>query len=286
MSFAATDTPPPRAEGPQGRVDERAIAHAQTDLVAAVGDPAFPKRLLETLRVLAGVELCSVFLRDGGERVELILADGEVAGLPGFTLRASYAYARDFWRSDRQLARLAHAPAGAPVVTRRRAADIADPAYRSVCYDRAHVSERVSIVSPGRPCFVVNGYRTAGNAAFAAHDIDRLDLHAGFLIAALRQHLRAGLSPAVPTDEVGLAGRLAALDCGLSAREAEIVAALILGETQDRIARAKRLSPATVVTYRRRAYGKLGVGNRRDLMALHRRLASGAEWMRVKREGE
>lgn len=260
--------------------DDRAM-RALADLVAAIGDTGFADRLLDVLRVLAGVELCSVFLRDGAERVELLLAQGEVADRPGFPHHASHAYARGYWRSDRQLARLAHAPAGVPVVVRRRAADIADPAYRAACYDSGQVAERISILSPGRPCFIVNGYRTAGSAPFTPHDAARLEAHAGLLIAAVRQHLRASVGTVPPLDETGVAGRLAALDCGLSMREAEIAAALILGETQARIAQAKQLSPATIVTYRRRAYSKLGIGNRRDLMALHRQLASDAATART-----
>ncbi|MFL9839593.1 LuxR C-terminal-related transcriptional regulator [Sphingomonas sp. ST-64] len=260
------------ATGAGGTDDARLTARALADLVAAIGGPAFPNALLDALRTLAGVELCSVFLRDRGEHVELIFAHGELPDAPGFPLRASHAYARSYWRSDRQLAQLAHAPPGVPVVTRRRACDIADPAYRAACYDRAGVAERVSILSPGHPCFAVNGYRTRGSRPFSAQDFARLELHAGLLIAALRQHLRAEQAARPVGDETSLAGRLATLDYGLSAREAEIVAALMLGETQDRIAAAKQLSATTVITYRRRAYGKLGVANRRDLMALHRRL--------------
>lgn len=263
------DRPAP-ATGATG--DTSLIARALADLVAAIATPAFPNSLLDALRTLAGVELCSVFLRDRGEQVELIFAQGELPDVPGFPLRASHAYARSYWKSDRQLARLAQAPPGVPVVTRRRACDIADPAYRAACYDRAGVVERVSILSPGLPCFAVNGYRTSGSQPFAPHDLGQLELHAGLLIAALRQHLRADQAVAPIIDESVLAGRLTALDYGLSAREAEIVAALMLGETQEGIAAAKRLSATTVITYRRRAYGKLGVGNRRDLMALHRRL--------------
>ncbi|EQB30449.1 helix-turn-helix transcriptional regulator [Sphingobium ummariense] len=259
------------------------VVQALGDLVAAIGMPSFPHRLLDALRLLAGVDLCSAFLREGGDHIELIFACGDLPDVPGFTLRASHDYAQAYWRSDRQMALLAKVPAGAPVVVRRRAADIADPAYRAACYDRAKVIERVSILSPGRSSLMINGYRTAERAPFAAADVERLDVHARLLLAALRQHLCAA-TPLV--DEAGLAGRLCALDCGLSAREAEVVAGMILGETQEGIARMKHISPATVVTYRRRAYGKLGVSNRRDLMALHRRLATGNGRVHIGGEGE
>jgi DNA-binding CsgD family transcriptional regulator len=277
----AKPTVRPEAAPAKSIVDDQRIARALGDLVAAIGTTTFPACLLDAMRALAGAELCSVFLRNGNQHVQLIFAHGERPGLTEFTLNASEAYARNYWRSDRQWARLVQAPNGAPIVVRRRACDIADPAYRAACYDSAGVIERVSILSPGRPCFAVNGYRTARSTSFGPQDIERLELHAGLLIAALRQHLRSEWAIERPIDEGTLARTFGALDCGLSRREAEIVAAMVLGETQDEIAHAKQLSTGTVVTYRRRAYGKLGVTNRRDLVALHRRILADPAYMQA-----
>jgi DNA-binding CsgD family transcriptional regulator len=63
---------------------------------------------------------------------------------------------------------------------------------------------------------------------------------------------------------------------GLSAREAEVAAALILGQTQAQIAGSVGLSVNSVITYRRRAYQKLAVADRRALQALcERQMAQG-----------
>ena len=256
----------------RGEAQERATAKALADLVAAIGSADFAACFLGAMRALAGAELCSVFRRDGIGAATLLFAQGDRAQPADFPLRASRDYAGGFWRADAQLARLARRQARTPVIVRRRASEIADPAYRAACYERAGVVERVSVVWPGRPGFIANGYRTTAGAPFSAQDINRLEIHAGLLFAALKQHLRADAATGHLFDEPALVERLLALDCGLSPREAEVAAALILGETQERIAAAKRLSTATVITYRRRAYGKLGVADRRDLAALHRRL--------------
>lgn len=279
-------SPHQSASATHAEVDDRVIARALADFVAAIGSAEFPRRLLATLHVLGGVELCSVFERSNPEQVDLIFATGELPGFPEFPSQASHAYSRRFWRSDRQLQRLARLSANEPVLARRRAVDIADPAYRTACYDRARVDERISIISSEPSCLIINGYRSVRSAPFAPRDVERLELHAGLLVAGLRQHLRAGLAVVGQIDEATLAGTLTTLNCGLSAREAEITAALILGETQVGIAKAKHLSPATVVTYRRRAYSKLGVSNRRDLVALHRRLVSDRGRITMAREGE
>jgi DNA-binding CsgD family transcriptional regulator len=245
---------------------------ALAGLVGAIGSPAFPARFLAAMRAIAGVELCSVFLREPGDTVSLVFAEGQ-AEMPEFPVRASLEYARNYWRSDHQITRLSRSGRKAPVVVRNRAADIADPAWRAACYERAGVRERLSIFWPGPPTLVANGYRTAIREPFSADDIARLERHAALLMAAVERH--HSLGAAHVHSEAGVAQSLLALRCGLSAREAEISAAMILGETQEEIAERKRLSHGSVVTYRRRAYGKLGVGNRRDLQRLHRGIIAG-----------
>jgi len=250
---------------------EQAVAGALAELVGAIGDTAFPARFLGAMRALAGVELCSVFRCDRGQPVELLFAEG-APPTPDFPMRASLDYARNYWRSDHQITRLARSARTRPVVVRKRASDIADPAWRAACYDRAGVAERLSIVGSGTSTLIANGYLTAARAPFTTDDILRLETYAALLMAAVERHQHAARSM---FDETALVQSLMGLDFGLSIREAEISAAMILGETQDEIAARTRLSHGSVVTYRRRAYGKLGVANRRDLLRLHRRLVSG-----------
>lgn len=250
---------------------EQAIAGALAELVGAIGGATFPSRFLSAMRALAGVELCSVFRCDRGQPVELLFAEGAPT-TADFPMRASLDYARNYWRSDHQITRLARSARAGPVVVRKRASDIADPAWRAACYDRGGVAERLSIVLPGASILVANGYLTAASAPFAADDILRLETYAALLMAAIERHQHATMPM---FDETALVQSLMGLQCRLSIREAEISAAMILGETQDEIAARTRLSHGTVVTYRRRAYGKLGVASRRDLLRLHRRLVGG-----------
>jgi len=247
----------------------RAVAQALGALVAGIGGAAFPACFLGAMRALAGVELCSVFRYESGG-VELVFAEGGHSVPSGSALDVSRSYARTFWKSDTQLMRLARANGTVPVIVRRHASEIADPAYRAACYERAGVGERLSILWPGRPGFIASGYRAAGRERFRAQDADQLELNASVLLAALRQHVRADAAAGHLSSEAALVETLLALDCGLSPREAEVAAALVMGETQAKIAQSREISPATVITYRRRAYGKLGVARTRDLTALLR----------------
>lgn len=254
---------------------DRAITASLADLVGAIGTDAFGLRFLGALNILAAVNLCSVFVRGRRQPLRLLFAEGHHPINAGFPLSASLDYARTYWRSDRRIAAMTRASGAAPAVIRTSATEIADPAWRAACYDRGGVVERVSIVRSGTPAFVANGYRLGGTAAFAPADLDRVEAHSALLMAAVERHDHAFSAAGPMLDEAGLAQSLLALQCGLSNREAEISAAMMLGETQEEIACRKQLSHGSVVTYRRRAYGKLGVGNRRALLQLHRRLMSG-----------
>nr|WP_286207866.1 LuxR C-terminal-related transcriptional regulator [Hephaestia sp. MAHUQ-44] len=259
----------------QGETSEQQMADVLAALVAAIGTEAFPARFLDAMRALAGVDLCSVFLRQRDGTLRLLLAEGACPGLADFPIHASLDYADGLWRSDHQLARLSRSATKRPVVVRRSAAEIADPAYRAACYERADIAERLSIFRRGPPALFANGYRTARRDPFSAAEIERLERHAGLLMAAVERHEHVMAGVGDMFSEAALAQLLMALHCNLSAREAEISAAMMLGETQDEIARRKQLSYGSVVTYRRRAYGKLGIASRRDLLRLHRRLMAG-----------
>ncbi|WP_214623201.1 helix-turn-helix transcriptional regulator [Sphingobium nicotianae] len=253
----------------------RETADALADLVGAIGSERFPGHFHAALASLADVALCSAFRQDEDGTIRLILAQGALPLLADFPLHASLDYARTYWRADPQMRRLAHAAPGPPIVLRRSAAEIADPAYRAACYERAGIRERISIYRAGAPSLVANGYRTLEQAAFSLAEMAAIERHAGLLMAALERHEQGRAAAGEMHDETALMQSLMNLHCGLSAREAEVSAAMMLGETQAEIAARKRLSPDSVVTYRRRAYGKLGIANRRDLLRLHRRLASG-----------
>lgn len=254
---------------------ERAITASLAALVGAIGTDGFAPRFLDALNGLAEVDLCSVFVRSRRQPLRLLFAEGRHPINAGFPMRASLDYIRTFWKSDRRIAALTRATGPIPMVVRTSAAEIADPAWREACYERGGVAERVSIVRAGNPAFVANGYRLGGTAAFTAADLERIELHAPLLMAAVERHAHACSAGGQMLDEAGLAQSLLGLQCGLSNREAEISAAMMLGETQEEIASRKQLSHGSVVTYRRRAYGKLGIENRRALLRLHRRLMSG-----------
>ena len=125
--------------------------------------------------------------------------------------------------------------------------------YRALFFDRPGLAGKTALLARGgRRRLIVNFYHARPPEA---EDADFLVLAARLL---LRHFDRAGEAP--------YPAPLAAL----SARERAVCLGILGGEKAEAIAGRLGLSPATVVTYRRRAYEKLGIAARGELFAICR----------------
>lgn len=229
-------------------------------IIPAIGRPEFPSLLLSVYRDLAGCELCSAFSWESERGPKLLFAAGS-----GFALSASQAYTEKYWRSDTTLGR---ARSGLSFV-RTTAANIRDADYRRDCYQSGGIAERLTLFDATFPAVSVSGYRSDSRGPTTT-PIARWMTEAGpTLMAALRRHDElmqlAQQTVLSPTLEAVIEW---ARKRGLSAREARVVAGLTVGQTQAEIAGYAGLSVSSVITYRRRAYQKLKVADRRALQAL------------------
>jgi DNA-binding CsgD family transcriptional regulator len=244
-------------------------AHVAARVIPAIGRPEFPSQLLSVYRELAGCELCSAFSWESERGPKLLFAAGEPAGVSGFALSASQAYTQKYWQSDAALGRDGlHDRSGLSFV-RMTAADIRDADYRRDCYQSGGIRERLTLFDASFPAVSVSGYRSDARGPTAASVARFMTVAGPTLVAAVRRHnelqelaRQTVLSPSL--DAVVQWARKR----GLSAREAQVVAGLTLGQTQAEIAGYVGLSVNSVVTYRRRAYQKLKVTDRRALQAL------------------
>lgn len=243
-------------------------------VVGTVGKPEFPDSFLGALMHLCGARLFSAFSRSASDGPRTLFAEGECRGIPDFARVASHAYTSRFWRQDHAV-RPSSLNRGILLV-RTRAGDIADDDYRHTCYSRGGIAERLSILSAGPRPLVASAYRAAGDGPFQPADIARLEGMAPVLMAALIRHVDLSTCQLDADDPAEVTRILLAADAGLSQREAEVAAGLIQGQTQGEIGAVTGLTLSSIITYRRRAYCKLGVMDKRDLIEAYRQLRSAA----------
>lgn len=264
------------ANGGIAMPDADAVA-AMAGLLETLGEPLFPDCYFQTMRLLAEADLCSAFSVAEDGALSYLFARGEHAHIPGFAERASLDYAQRYWQRDLVTRQMLHAATqqGRVQVLRQAWNGIRDPEYRRDCYERAEVIERLTLYHQGDPRIVAGLYRTRESGPFPLACLERIEALAPLLMAILVKHLRLMTAhEPVPLHPPlrQIADRLLQSGYALSAREAEISAGLLLGRTHRELSERTGLAPSSIITYRQRAYRKLGVRDQRGLEAVYQGL--------------
>lgn len=177
---------------------------------------------------------------------------------------------RERYRSVDPIAALLTAAAGEGdiVMQRVRPADITSSSFRRTFFDEPGIIERISVVQRG--CSGWRGLNVARHARQGPCSDRELEAITGLARLALPMLplVRADLPLAgVPTVEV-LESRFAACHPELTLRERQVCARAAAGLDIAATARALGIARTSVVTYRQRAYRRLGVASPLELFRL------------------
>ena len=244
-------------------------APREADVILALGQDRFGPLLLDMLAEQTGADLLSAFAVSPFGPPRLLLATGRLVPEKTFPWTASMRYAEEFWRHDPMFTQIVQAVPARYGIVRQSGRSIPHRSYRAACYERPGVLERMSIHGqPGDTRLMVNLYRLDRNGPFTQASADRLGQVAATVLALVaknavmdEQRVLPALHPKLETVSAALKARAPQL----SAREAEVCAALLVGLSLKEIARCIGLEASSIVTYRKRAYGKLAISTRRDL---------------------
>lgn len=233
-------------------------------LVAAMGTDQFGAALMNVLRQRAGADMCSAFTVTGSTAAVLV-AESADPDASAFARVASLRYAQRYWRRDvAGLSTLGRAHRKVQVL-KRPAAGIRDLEYHHECYSEGAVIERLSLFRDGQPAIIASAYRARASGTFAPEQIGAFAEVAPLLQAILLRHAqKAPEFLQTSGDTTALASALVRR-AGLSAREAAVVGSVLSGRTIAETAAAFNIAESTAVTYRRRAYAKMGVESRAEL---------------------
>jgi DNA-binding CsgD family transcriptional regulator len=260
----------------QGGASVEATAAAR--LVACIGSAertALAAAMLELAARHVAARCCTIFSFEAERAPRLISGAGR--GDAWGVFRTAVRYAREFsvYDSVRQAMRapaptLTAASRAAPrlLLQRQRSSDIAHAAYREACYDSQGISERCAVLARiGHDCWIAtNIYRDASAPAFSEAELRTLQGLAPLLASCAVRHYAAD-TDGETSYRGAITADIGALCPALTVREREVLLRLLDGLTTERIAADLAIRPTTVVTYRTRAYEKIGVRSRRELFA-------------------
>jgi DNA-binding CsgD family transcriptional regulator len=242
-----------------------------TPAVLAIGRPDFPNVLIQTLRRQADVGHCMVFalMRTGAATCLLDAGNIPIGGDLGA------AYAGQFHESDPNRDALFEGEGSAPIMLPSFAPRMYGARYRKIFFaDSGIVDKCATAIWVDDTCFYVNFYRITAQGRFGDAERARLLAIAPAIGASVARHFRQA---ATVTPEQSLAGLFATCAplSALTPREQEVCHRILLGFSSEAISQALGISLHSTLTYRKRAYERLGISAQNELFGIVLRLLAG-----------
>jgi DNA-binding CsgD family transcriptional regulator len=245
-----------------------------TNLVSAIGRDdanALAAEVLNLLGPATSVSQCTVFAYEFGNRPRTISVADHRGGR--FLRDVADTYARLFYALDGNQQIVGGAAAADPgsslVLHRQSSEDITHDGYRTVCYATPNVSDRLSLLlQPAADIWLcANLYREREAGRFRPAEIELVESLAPLIGEATRHHyaLRGQSQMGIPQM---MFARLRGLCPTLSKRELDVLRGMLEGHSAVEIAERMGVKPTSVVTYKKRAYQRLGISSQRQLFAL------------------
>jgi DNA-binding CsgD family transcriptional regulator len=264
-----------------GRQAEDAMAASSPSSISgtidAIGTPEFESQLFAFLHDASGADHCALYrsLDDGLQVVGAFSLDGT-----DIARRQAVLYQQEgFWRRDPVL-RWARARRDSrnPLLMRLDPTRLQHRDFRESIYVSKHIYERLAICGT-RPdgLYVLSLLRSTELGAFHDADVAALGASADLLVAALAKHesvtrfvAESAASALRSIDHI--AERLARSDAGLTRREQDVCARILFGLSSAEIAAELFVTEESVATYRKRAYRRLNITGRYELLGWYLRL--------------
>ena len=241
-----------------------------TPAVLAIGRDSFPRALISALRNVADVGHCMVFSFTGTQSACLL----DVGNIPtGRDL--GIAYSEHFYRADPNRDAIFEGQAlAAPIVLPTFARRAYNDSYRKIFFEDSDIVDKfATAIWVDDTCFYVNFYRITSQGRFSREQIQRLTSVAPAVSAAVARHFQR--------DDVSVddpMGRLKSLFATaepfvvLTGREKEVCLRILSGLSSEAIASELGISLHSALTYRKRAYDKLGISAQNELFGIALRL--------------
>lgn len=244
-------------------------------LVESVGTPRFEQHLFRAVQESFRCEHLSAFAVSATARPRVLFAANRGAAPVART--AANAYVDRHWNADpvnnvirheRDLTRglLIHMT-GEEMIRLR---------YRRACYsmedwrrDGVNLAHKLCLVRQrGEDVIKVNFYRHRDAGAFDADDLRRIVESSDVLLAFLVKHAPAASCASTHSQRLQFQACIQQISPHMPHREVEVCAAIAAGMGSKAIGQTLNIGLNTVLTYRKRAYARLGICSQNELVRL------------------
>ncbi len=257
------------------------------DLVTVLGTPEFGTEFFRLFSAELDADECTAFAFNGELRPAALILEGRCAAMRQSVSQLAGAYVAGAFMRDPNVPK--NPVPERPLVHAVSATDFKDPEYRWQFYDEPRLAHELVVIGHARETlYYLSFYRNDRRAVFNRSELDVARRLARVAVRMIDKHRDVGLRQlpsaeplpakrAPPMCEVPSSSRaellghlrevLLAETCGLSPREAEVCAGIVLGYTTLGISLNFGISLNTVATHRKRAYRKLGICSQNELFS-------------------
>ena len=240
-----------------------AIDAGLEQIITGLGTSHFEASVFRAMQAATGSAHMSAFVFPVGGAPRTLLAmtrDSQQAAS-----RCAERYTAAYWPMDPTVdLHGSNALNSGITLVRSRPADIEHAAYRSECYSTVHLVERIgALARVGSDLVRIHAYRSRSDGPFGEVAITGLARHARILAALLMRHDQMR-----PAPRRVLADRLRDLTPPMPMRERQVCEGIATGMSSEAIGLELGVSLNTVLSYRKRAYARLGITSQTELMHL------------------
>jgi LuxR family transcriptional regulator, activator of tox operons len=238
------------------------------ELIATTGTPRFEPSFFQTAREATDCEHLTAFIWSDRSAARLMFAINR--GSRPVARTVAERYLAHYWNHDpaNQICNRS-ASSDYEIAVRVLSRDIDHNAYRHDCYSSVDLIDRFSIIRRHKDEIIrLNLYRSARRGRFAAADLAPVLECGDVILALLAKHDAQRLPLDQSTEADVFAERLRRIVPQLAPRERDVCVGIIQGMSSEAIALGLGISVNTVLTYRKRAYARLGISSHNELMRL------------------
>lgn len=234
-----------------------------------IGRPEFAPTLLAHMNASVGAEHCVLFRFEQDDVKVLGFASKDGAEMAGVN---SARYRKDFWKRDAIFQALKESLGGYRAeVSCVAAEEVADAEFRHELFLTQGLAGRAMLVGERNDnLYGVSFFRDRSAGFFSQPERLVIRSLADTLISCVAKHhdvlVRDSSLCALFASVEELASSFAGIPVRLTARECEVCARIVYGMSMKEIARDLNISAESGVTYRKRAYLRLRVTSRSELL--------------------
>ena len=244
-------------------------------LVETVGTPRFEPEFFQTIDQMIGCEHLTAFSVSNPDRPRLLFAANR--GNTGIARNTAGIYLQKHWDSDPTNAILAEPRnLSQGVVACVSVDEMLRLRYRRQCYSVADweasgssLAHKVTLIKRRETDTIkVHFYRRRDAGPFCASAVQRIAESSDVLLAFLARHAPLDQHASALTLRRRFQAQLQDSFADITQREAQVCAAIAVGMNSEAIALTFGIRLNTVLTYRKRAYARLGICSQNELVRL------------------